>query len=64
MIRIIECESHGDENAVSPGGANVGAYQINVVHGYSYEEMTDPMTATDIAHDIWLSQSYQAWSCY
>ena len=64
MMRIIACESHGDENAVSPDGANVGAYQINRVHGYSYEEMTDPAISTEIAHDVWLSQGYGAWACW
>ena len=62
MLRIIECESHGDENVVSPGG-HTGAYQISPIHGYSYEEMTDPVISTDIAHDIWLSQGWGAWSC-
>lgn len=64
MLRIIDCESHGDANAVSPGGQNWGAFQINVVHGYSVEQMTDPVTSTAIAHDIYLSQGYRAWSCY
>ena len=64
MLRIVGCESHGDENAVSPDGRNVGAYQLNVVHGFTYEQMTDPEQSTDLAHDIWLSQGYEAWSCY
>ncbi len=64
MLRIIACESGGSSTAVSPGGANVGAYQLNQVHGYSYEQMTDPATSTALAHDIWLSQGYGAWSCY
>lgn len=63
MLKIINCESGGDENVVSPDGANVGAYQINVVHGFSYEEMTDPVRATEIAHDIYLGSGYAAWSC-
>lgn len=57
-------ESGGDPNAMSPDGRNWGAYQINVVHGYSVAQMTDPVTSTAIAHDIWLSQGYRAWSCY
>lgn len=64
MLRIINCESHFDENAVSPDERNVGAYQLNVVHGFRYEDMTDPSISTDLAHDVWLSQGYQAWSCY
>lgn len=64
MIRIIDCESHGDENAVSPDGQNVGAYQLNVVHGYSYEDATNPEISTALAHDVWLSQGYEAWACY
>jgi len=63
MMRIIECESHGDENVVSPDGQNVGAYQLNVVHGFSYEDATNPPVATDLAHDVWLSQGYGAWAC-
>lgn len=64
MARIIECESGGDENAVSPDGQNVGAYQLNVVHGWTYEQMTDPIVSTDLAHDLWLSSGYEAWACY
>jgi hypothetical protein len=64
MIRIIECESHGDENAVSPGGANVGAYQLSTIHGVSYEDATDPVKSTELAHKVWLSQGYAAWSCW
>lgn len=64
MLRIIACESGGQPDAVSPDGQNAGAYQENVIHGYSYAEMTDPVRSTEIAHDIWLSQGYEAWSCY
>lgn len=64
MLRIMACESGYDNTAVSPDGRNVGAYQENVIHGYSYAEMTDPVRSTEIAHDIWLSQGYRAWSCY
>ncbi len=63
MIRIVECESHFDENAVSPDGANVGGFQLNVVHGFTYEQMTDPATATELAHDLWQSSGYGAWAC-
>lgn len=63
MMRIVQCESHGDENAVSPDGANVGAWQLNNSHGFSYEDATNPVISTDLAHDVWLSQGYSAWSC-
>lgn len=64
MLRILDCESHGDPSAVSPDGANHGAWQINVVHGYSELAMHDPVVSTALAHSIWLSQGYRAWSCY
>ena len=64
MARIIQCESHGDENVVSPDGRNVGAFQLNVIHGFSYEDATNPPVATALAHDVWLSEGYDAWSCY
>ncbi len=64
MMAIIACESHGDPNAVSPDGRNIGAFQENIVHGFVYADMIDPVRSTALAHDVWLSQGYGAWSCY
>lgn len=37
---------------------------MNIVHGYSYEDATNPEISTALAHDVWLSQGYGAWSCW
>lgn len=37
---------------------------LNVVHGFSYEDATDPAISTALAHDVWLSQGYGAWTCW
>jgi hypothetical protein len=63
MTRIAACESNFDENAISPDGQNVGLLQINLVHGWTTEQLTDPAFNIAAGYDVWLSQGYAAWAC-
>jgi len=63
MARIAACESNWDENAISPDGQNVGLLQVNLVHGWTTEQLTAPAFNVAAAYDVWLSQGYGAWAC-
>ena len=70
--RVVHCESRGDPNAVSPGGGNHGAWQINTVHRRSFERVTgqpfhdgvyDPWWSTYFAHWLYEQQGWRPWTC-
>lgn len=64
MARIIECESHGDENAVSPDGENWGGLQINRSnYDGDPHDLLEPVLNVAIAYSVWKSQGYGAWAC-
>jgi hypothetical protein len=71
-MRVAQCESSLDPNAVSSGGGNWGLFQINTVHqgsfesvtGHSWSEVLDPYLNAQFA--AWLynqSGSWSAWGC-
>lgn len=61
-------ESGGDPSAISPDGQNWGLGQVNLIHLWRVDgdaqALLDPATNIRVMHDIYLSQGYQAWSCY
>ena len=63
MMRICAAES-GLRNDAIGGAGEAGLCQIHPVHGYSREELSDPAVNIAVAHDVWLSQGYGAWSVY
>ncbi|CAN5718535.1 hypothetical protein BH20ACT2_BH20ACT2_04680 [soil metagenome] len=68
---IAKCESGLDPAAVSPGGGNVGLFQINTVHrglvadlGYSWDQLTDPSVNASVARVIYdQANGWGPWSC-
>ena len=59
-LAVARCESGLDPNAVSPDGANIGVFQINVVHGY-YPGLIANVAK---AYEIWAADGgWTAWSC-
>mgnify|MGYP001388050227 CR=1 FL=1 len=58
-LAVARCESGLDPNAVSPDGANIGVFQINVVHGY-YPGLIANVAK---AYEIWRDQGWAPWSC-
>lgn len=69
---IAWCESRNDPTAVSPGGGNHGAMQINSVHRRQFEEVThQPWSAVYdawwnvyYAHWLYHQQGFAPWSCH
>ena len=69
--RVAQCESGLDPNAVSPGGANHGLFQINDVHREDFERVTGrPWSEIYDAHwntvyAKWLfdRQGWAPWAC-
>lgn len=70
--RVAQCESGLNPNAVSPGGANHGLFQINSVHkptvqamGYSWSQIYDPYVNSKVARHIFDSAggSWSPWGC-
>lgn len=65
--RIVKRESNYQADAVSPGGANIGLFQINRVHttwirntyGYAFAELTDATKNAKVARG--LSDAAQAY---
>jgi hypothetical protein len=71
-IAVADCESGLNPKAVSPGGTNVGLFQINTVHkptvqqmGYSWDQMTDPYVNSKVARKIYRDSgnSWRPWGC-
>jgi len=71
-VRVAKCESGLDADAVSPGGANHGLFQINNVHkaavqrmGYSWSQIYDPYVNAKVARYIYNSAggSWSPWGC-
>lgn len=69
-IAVARCESGLNPAAVSPGGRNVGLFQINTVHratvqqmGYQWDQMTDPYVNAKVARVLFNSSGWQPWRC-
>lgn len=67
-VQIAQCESAMQPGAVSPGGANVGLFQINAVHkawvqslGYSWNDLTDPFVNAKIARMLYDQAGWRPW---
>ncbi|CAN5775136.1 hypothetical protein BH24ACT3_BH24ACT3_05970 [soil metagenome] len=68
---VAKCESGLDPEAVSPGGGNVGLFQINSVHrgkvadmGYSWDDLKDPFVNARVARSIYdEANGWGPWSC-
>lgn len=70
-VRVARCESGLDPAAVSPGGANWGLMQVNVVHkglaatmGYSWNQMLQAAPNLAVARAIYdRAGGWGPWSC-
>lgn len=64
---VMDCESGGDPNAVSPGGGNHGLFQINSVHRQRFadvwDQRYDPWWNTYMAKTIYNDSGWRPWSC-
>lgn len=65
---IVQCESHGNWNAVNPSSGAGGAYQIIQTTWQAYGGTGSPASASpaeqsSIAAKIYASQGASAWSC-
>jgi len=68
--RVAACESGLRPNAVSPGGANWGLFQINTTHkrmvanmGYSWDQILDPYVNAKVARRLYNESGWRPWSC-
>jgi hypothetical protein len=71
-LAVAWCESNHRPNAVSPDGANIGLFQVNVIHKGRVNATTtelaailllDPETNVRVAYAIWADQGWGPWSC-
>lgn len=66
-LAVARCESGLQPGVASPDGANLGLFQINVVHsarvGGDLQSLYDPAINTSVAYAIWLDQGWGPWSC-
>ncbi len=72
-IRVADCESRLQPDAVSPGGGNWGLFQINRAAwertvndmGYSWNQMTDAYINSKVALHIFkvAGNSWSPWGC-
>lgn len=68
--RVAKCESGFNPRAVSPGGSNLGLFQVNRVHrrrweamGYSAGQMLEAEPNTRVAYAIFREQGWSPWAC-
>lgn len=68
VLRIIECESNGDPQAVNPRSGASGLMQVMPFwadhFGYEREDLLDPSLNMEMAVLVWQEQGWEAWSCY
>ena len=69
-LAVATCESGLRADAISPGGANWGLFQINRVHegrvrslGYTWSQMLDPYVNTRVALSIYKESGWAPWAC-
>jgi hypothetical protein len=69
-LAVARCESGLNPAAVSPGGANLGLFQVNTVHrgrweamGYSQADMLTAGPNIAVARSLWAEQGWGPWSC-
>lgn len=58
---VVSCESSWRPGVVNPAGPYVGLYQIWIGHGYTVEQLKDPVFNTSAAYKLWLRQGRDAW---
>lgn len=63
VLTVTLCESTWRWREVSDDGQNVGAFQVNLIHGYTREWLLNPQHNVDAAYHIWLDQGWAPWSC-
>lgn len=64
MLRIMECESHGNPAAKNPNSSATGLFQIMAFWQTAWPgDYTDPWVNVSVAYQIWLEQGYGAWVC-
>lgn len=59
-MRVAKVESGYQADAMSPGGGNIGLFQVNSVHrewiqstyGYQWEDLTDPVKNAEVAQGL------------
>lgn len=70
---IVLHESTNNPRAVSPGGGNLGLFQINRVHAAAFQRLThksfnpgafDPRLNGQFARFLWNSTGWAAWSTH
>lgn len=67
-LAVAWCESRLDPRAVSGDGANIGLFQINIVHRARVDgdvsRLLDAATNVRVAYDIWIDNGgWGPWSC-
>lgn len=70
-MRVAQCESNLDPNAVSSGGGNWGLFQINTVHrdafqsvtGHSWSDVLDPYLNSQFAAWLYQQNGWSPWGC-
>lgn len=69
-VRVAKCESGLNPLAHNPSGAS-GVFQIMMplhagmfeAHGWSPDDVYDAYRNTVVAHDLWESNGWRAWTC-
>jgi hypothetical protein len=63
-LRIMWCESHGQNVQNAGGGPYVGPFQVGLFHFRSGEDPWHVPTNVAVAYRVYLSSGWGAWSCY
>ena len=48
---------------MSPDGQNIGGFQINLIWGWTREQLLDPVTNALAAIVVWRRNGWSAWAC-
>ncbi len=64
-VAIAKCESGLRAGAINPsnsdGSGDYGLFQINTIHGWTEEEMLNPISNTGVAYSKFVNQGVQPW---
>ena len=66
-FKVLSCENHrlnpNAQNWNSDGSIDTGIFQVNSIHGVNANYLKDWRVNVDVAHQIYLGSSWNAWTC-
>ena len=60
-VAVVWCEASNVPDAYNSAGSYMGWFQIDTTHGFTKEQLNDPVFNTEVAYGLWLSGGAEHW---